>query len=55
MDTSDTEYNCIICDRNVYIYKFINIYLSVYKNCLSLYHIKIVRFELKNRSKWQII
>ena len=35
----------------MYMYKFINIYLPVYKNCLSLYHIKIVRFELKNRSK----
>lgn len=24
----------------MYMYKFINIYLFVYKNCLSLYHIK---------------
>ena len=23
----------------MYMYKFINIYLLVYKNCLSLYHI----------------
>lgn len=39
MDTSDIEYNCIIMIE-MYMYKFINIYLFVYKNCLSLYHIK---------------